>query len=87
MAKSQSCIDNITPTDTLSPWSLRTWFALILLVASVPCAAAAAEITDVAVGFVGQYRVGRWTPVRLSLQAGESPVRGRLELIVPDGEA
>ena len=75
VAKSQSCIENITPTETLGPWSLRTLFALILLVAGVPCAAAAAEITDVVVGFVGQYRVGRWTPVRLSLQASESPVR------------
>lgn len=47
-----------------------------------------ASIQDVSVGFDGTYKVGHWTPVRLTLAAAaDRPLRGMLQITVPDGDA
>lgn len=40
----------------------------------------------VRVGFGGKYKVGFWTPVRVTLRGGDQPVSGQLELETVDGD-
>jgi len=44
------------------------------------------EITDVRVGFAGLYKLGCWTPVRVTLNALPSGWDGRVSLDLPDGD-
>lgn len=66
---------------------LAASFAMALL----PCVAslheaAAAEIVDVQVGLGGDYKLGYWTPLRVTI-AGESvPLHGQLVITTPDGD-
>jgi hypothetical protein len=43
-------------------------------------------IQAASVGFGGKFKAGFWQPVRLTLAARSQAVRGRLELVVPDGD-
>jgi hypothetical protein len=45
-----------------------------------------AHIDAIDVGFAGHYKVGYWTPVKVTLSAGSQDVRGDLEVVVPDGD-
>ena len=66
----------------------RVLLTLLVLVAARrdSIAVADVEIIDVTVGFAERYRVGRWTPVHVTVQAGNMPLDGQLELVLPDGE-
>lgn len=44
------------------------------------------EIRSVRVGLANRFKVGYWTPVWVTLAAGDAHVQGRLELIAPDGD-
>lgn len=70
---------------------LRTrfsWLGVGLLLAGALGAASAAEVRfeDLAVGFDGDYRVGCWTPVRVTLSGADVPLTGHVEIIVNDGD-
>lgn len=43
-------------------------------------------VTGVEVGIAGCYKLGMWTPVRISLAGGQTPIRAELVATVPDGE-
>ncbi len=46
------------------------------------------SIHSVSVGFNGTYKVGFWTPIRLTVAAGsERPLSGKLHVTLPDGES
>ncbi len=45
------------------------------------------EIVDLQLGFAGRYKLGHWTPALVRLRGPASEIRGRVELIVPDGDA
>lgn len=61
--------------------------ALLVLLAGLPGRAAESpRVTAVRVGFDGQYKVGDWTPIWVTLSAGGEKLQGRLELTVLDGE-
>ncbi len=69
------------------------WLTLVTLLALVslvgPVAAqerATVQVAGVELGFDGKYKVGDWAPVWVTLTAGDTPVRGRLELSVLDGD-
>jgi len=44
------------------------------------------RIVSVALGFDGAYKVGYWTPVRVTLTGGPQKLDARLKLILPDGD-
>jgi hypothetical protein len=44
------------------------------------------SVKDAVVGFGGKFKPGFWQPVRLTVAAGATAVRGKLELIAPDGD-
>ncbi|HEX4142139.1 MAG TPA: hypothetical protein VHY91_01205 [Pirellulales bacterium] len=44
------------------------------------------QITSVHVGFAGQYKLGYWTPVEVTVRAGDEPLVAELALTVPDGD-
>ncbi len=44
------------------------------------------NIKDVQIGFDGKYRVGHWTPLRITIAGGSEDVRGRLEVTAPDSD-
>lgn len=44
------------------------------------------SIDQAEVGFAGNYKSGFWTPVWLTLTAGDAPIQGVLQLIAPDGD-
>jgi hypothetical protein len=44
------------------------------------------QITSVHVGFAGQYKLGYWTPVEVTVRAGDKPLVAELTLTVPDGD-
>ena len=48
--------------------------------------AAGLEIDDVKVGIADRYKLGRWTPVRFVLNAGDQPWRGSLRISARDGD-
>jgi hypothetical protein len=57
------------------------------------CSALAADRADdlltikqASVGFGGKFKAGFWQPVRLTVAAGSAGAKGRLELVVPDGD-
>ncbi|HUY88145.1 MAG TPA: hypothetical protein VMV10_05400 [Pirellulales bacterium] len=65
--------------------------ALVLFIATCFASPAAAAdqkgaVSNIRVGFAGQYRVGCWTPVEVELQGGESDLQGCVELTAPDGD-
>ncbi|MBI3836813.1 MAG: hypothetical protein HY288_02615, partial [Planctomycetia bacterium] len=39
------------------------------------------------IGFAGHFKVGYWTPVEVTIEGGNQPVVGQVELIVLDGDA
>lgn len=43
-------------------------------------------IRDVTIGFDGAYKVGYWTPVRITLSAGSEDLEGQLALTIKDGD-
>src|SRR5437773_1316452 len=49
-------------------------------------AATPPHIVGLRVGFKGHYRVGVWTPVQLTLRAGDQPLSGQLEILVDDDD-
>lgn len=64
------------------------WVALAALLAA-PAAAQDAQgpkFADLKLGIGGYYKLGVWTPVEVTLQAGTQPVIGWLRLVVPDGD-
>ena len=67
-------------------------FAALLVAGIGPAQARSDEalpllaIKAASVGFGGKFKPGYWQPVRLTLVAGSRPVRGKLELVVPDGD-
>jgi hypothetical protein len=61
----------------------------VFLHATVGAAAEQANLISIkaaSVGLGGKAKAGFWQPVRLTLVAGESPVRVRVEVIAPDGD-
>ena len=44
-------------------------------------------IVELELGFEGAYRVGKWTPVWVELQAGERELRGSVYITTPDGDS
>jgi hypothetical protein len=44
------------------------------------------EIADVRVGIAGMYKLGHWTPIRVTVVAGEQPFSGEVVLTAPDGD-
>jgi hypothetical protein len=44
------------------------------------------QINRVHVGFAGQYKLGYWTPVEVTVRAGDEPLVAELSLTVPDGD-
>src|SRR5689334_9009389 len=57
-----------------------------------PCATAADRADDALtlktakIGFGGKFKAGFWQPVRLTVVAGSLGARGRLELMISDGD-
>ena len=72
-------------------WHLASLIGLCcLLSAAQPNAEAAVtqpQIASMEVGFAGAYKVGHWTPIRVTLRGGSARSPGTsLHLIVPDGD-
>jgi hypothetical protein len=67
---------------------LLTIFALALSLFAAPASAQTGdpEITGLRIGFAGQYKLGVWTPVEVTLKGGDTPLTGRVEVIVSDGD-
>ena len=66
--------------------SAAAWCQVWLLAGDIAAQTSAeVEIGPIAVGLGGAYKVGYWTPVRVTLTASQ-PVRGRLELTALDGD-
>lgn len=61
---------------------------VVLLLAAAPAKGddAPVAITGVEIGIDGHYKVGQWTPVRVTLDSAASDLRGRLVLIASDGD-
>lgn len=65
----------------------RTLLGCFVLAATAFAAVAAPpEISDVRVGIGGEYKLGRWTPVDVTIVTTDEPFAGQLEIIVPDGD-
>ncbi|HEY1784169.1 MAG TPA: hypothetical protein VGG30_01425 [Pirellulales bacterium] len=87
--------DHSMPADAV-PTTAGRWLARLAaaawLVASAAGVSAAledarvAQITSVHVGFAGQYKLGYWTPVEVTVRAGDEPLVAELTLTVPDGD-
>ena len=71
----------------LSPWALViTAWLLSFALTGVSADAALPRVKEVHLGFGDRYKVGHWTVVAVTMAAGEKPIRGYLELTVPDGD-
>src|SRR5690606_37398840 len=46
----------------------------------------ALRMERVEIGLAQTWKIGHWTPVRVTLASGSSPVKGRLSLILPDSD-
>lgn len=44
------------------------------------------QIKSVQIGFDGNYRVGHWTPLQITVAGGSKDVRGRVEVTAPDSD-
>jgi hypothetical protein len=44
-------------------------------------------IVGIRAGFAGRFKVGYWTPLEVTVDAGDVPISGRLEVTVLDGDA
>lgn len=44
------------------------------------------RLSDVAIGLGGTYKVGYWTPVRVTIDGGGNGFSGRIEFAAPDGD-
>ncbi len=80
---------------TPAPHRIRASHWLVLLACSLGLLSAAdaraqdanpPEIVDLRVGFSGQFKVGLWTPVEVTIRGGATSVTGQLELTVADGD-
>ena len=81
-------------TAGLASSGARLWLAAIALLAF--CTAARAQdtqpepkkltITDVRVGFGGDYKLGCWTPIEVTLRGGDDNITGALQVTTPDPE-
>jgi hypothetical protein len=54
--------------------------------AAVAAPAQGPSITEVAIGLGGKFKVGHWTPVRVTVDGGDSDFAGNLELTLPDSD-
>ena len=73
----------------LKPIISRLLGGLLLVLASsalLPAAEPAVSVTEATVGLGGRFKVGFWTPVRLSVKGGEIAFSGRVELVLPDSD-
>lgn len=73
----------------MAPGSRLGWIGCLLAWCAVGLLPARAEdirFEKIGIGFEDLYRVGCWTPVRLTLSGAAAPVTGRLEVVVPDGD-
>lgn len=66
-------------------------FAVIFAVVLIAYTAAAQnderpKIVAIRVGFDNHYKVGQWTPVKITLRGGKEQLTGALALTVPDGD-
>lgn len=54
----------------------------------MPAAATAAppSIAEIRLGLDGKFKVGCWTPVRVTLEGGGEPFSGQLEVVAPDSD-
>jgi hypothetical protein len=68
------------------PWKWTLLIALGLFTAPAMAQTDAPEVTALRIGFGGQYKLGVWTPVTVTLKGGDRPLTGRVELVVPDGD-
>src|SRR5687768_9722928 len=48
--------------------------------------AARLTVKAASVGIGGKFKAGFWQPVRLTVVAGQQGAKGRVELVVPDGD-
>ena len=48
--------------------------------------AAGPSIADVSIGLGGKFKVGHWTPVRITIQGGDADFTGQVELLLPDSD-
>ena len=63
-------------------------FSIVVLLFNAPVRAdGGVSVAALRVGFKGNYRVGFWTPVEVTLRGGPRTVTGRLSLSLPDGDA
>ncbi|MDA1055881.1 MAG: hypothetical protein O3C40_36305 [Planctomycetota bacterium] len=66
---------------------LAACLAVLATTASVVAQqSSAGEIRDVTIGFDGTYKVGYWTPVRITIAAGSEDLDGQLALTTKDGD-
>jgi hypothetical protein len=49
-------------------------------------AAQQATIAEIRIGLADGYKLGHWTPVWVTIEAGEQPLQGRLQVTTPDGD-
>ena len=43
-------------------------------------------IAEVSIGLGGKFKVGYWTPVRITIQGGDADFTGQMELVLPDSD-
>ena len=43
-------------------------------------------IAEVSIGLGGKFKVGYWTPVRITIQGGDADFTGQIELVLPDSD-
>ena len=48
--------------------------------------AAGPSIAEVSIGLGGKFKVGHWTPVRITIQGGDANFTGQVELLLPDSD-
>ena len=74
------------PARAIRNLAARALLAALALSTSSLLAASAPEILDCKVGFGGTYKVGVWTPVRVTLRGGDEPVAVRVAVVAPDSD-
>ncbi|MBC8352436.1 MAG: hypothetical protein H8E66_10640 [Planctomycetes bacterium] len=66
---------------------LAAFFAVLGTTVSVEAqGSSVGDIRDVTIGFSGAYKVGYWTPVRVTIAAGSEDLNGQLALTTKDGD-
>ncbi|MHB0955658.1 MAG: hypothetical protein ACYC6N_18650 [Pirellulaceae bacterium] len=62
------------------------WVSLCGWGLTAGASAAGPSITDVSIGLGGKFKVGYWTPVRITIQGGDTDFAGQVELVAPDSD-